>query len=256
MIDIKSKTMTILSNSWAQHLAGIAGNDDANKNMRAFMETLTPSKITTKQHNALVEKVDATVLLVGPKNLVQQTHSWTKFGRTQSRPTITTTCLVGSGPRAMPVTIDENQAVALQTIAIPFATEISACKSVDDFVKLTTTMIISGNNAPQQGCPPHQPRQGQQHPQVATRHQPMPPPQHQEPMPPPPILKEGPPAKAREEVGQRKQQVTKRLPLPTRETHQNQLPPHPQQDEEAAKLHQGPGQQQQKTSGQGTQERL
>jgi hypothetical protein len=146
-INIKSKTMAILSNSWAQHLAGIAGNNDAKKNMSTFTEALALSKTTTKQQNTLVEEVDAAVFLVEPKNMVQRTHSLTKFGGMQSRPKITIACLVGSGPRAMPVTINENQAVALQTIAIPSTIEISACKSADNFVKLTTTTITSDNKA-------------------------------------------------------------------------------------------------------------
>ncbi len=68
--------MTILSNSWAQHLKSLARNDKANKNMMAFMEALTPSRTISKQINALVEEVDAAVLLVGPNNLIQRTHSW------------------------------------------------------------------------------------------------------------------------------------------------------------------------------------
>jgi hypothetical protein len=35
--------MTILSNSWAQHLKNLAGNNDANKNMKAFMDALVLS---------------------------------------------------------------------------------------------------------------------------------------------------------------------------------------------------------------------
>jgi hypothetical protein len=35
--------MTILSNSLAQHLKSLAGNNKANKNMTAFMKALAPS---------------------------------------------------------------------------------------------------------------------------------------------------------------------------------------------------------------------
>ena len=75
--------MMILSNSWAQHLNSLAGNDEANKNMMAFMEALAPSMTTSKQLNSLVEEVNAAVLLVGPNNSIQRTHSWAKFGGTQ-----------------------------------------------------------------------------------------------------------------------------------------------------------------------------
>jgi hypothetical protein len=59
--------MTILSNSWAQHLKYLSRNNDANKNMKAFTDALAPSTTTSKRLNALVEEVDAAVLLVGPK---------------------------------------------------------------------------------------------------------------------------------------------------------------------------------------------
>jgi hypothetical protein len=74
--------MAIVSISWAQHLAGIAANHNAIKNMRAFTEALAPSKTTTEQRNTLVEDVDAAVLLVGQGNSVQKIYSWTKFGGT------------------------------------------------------------------------------------------------------------------------------------------------------------------------------
>ncbi len=60
----------ILSNSWAQHLNSLAGNNEANKNMTAFTEAFAPSMTTSKQLNSLVEEVDAAVLLMGPNNSI------------------------------------------------------------------------------------------------------------------------------------------------------------------------------------------
>ena len=62
--------MSILSNSRAQHLKSLAGNNEANKNMMAFTEALAPSATISEQLNALVEDVDAAVLLVGPDNSI------------------------------------------------------------------------------------------------------------------------------------------------------------------------------------------
>ncbi len=59
--------MTILSNSWAQHLKNLAGNNNANKNMKAFTDALAPSTTISKRLNALVEEVATAVLFVGPK---------------------------------------------------------------------------------------------------------------------------------------------------------------------------------------------
>ncbi len=61
--------MAILSNSWAEHLQNLGGNKDANKHMKAFTNALAPSKTIPEQVNALVEDVDAGILLVGPKKL-------------------------------------------------------------------------------------------------------------------------------------------------------------------------------------------
>jgi hypothetical protein len=134
--------MTILSNSWTQHLKSLTGINGANKNIKIFTNALAPSKTTTEQLNALVEEFDATILLVGPKNSVQRTHSWAKFGGKQSWPNISIACLIRTGPRASAVAINHNQAVASMTISSPSATEIAACKTVNNFVNLvanTTT---------------------------------------------------------------------------------------------------------------------
>jgi hypothetical protein len=135
--------MTILSNSWAQHLNSLAGNNEANKNMTAFMEALAPSTTTSKQLNSLVEEVDAAVLLVGPNNLIHRTHSWAKFGGTQSHPITLIVCLIGMGPRADAITVDHKQAVALTTTSIPSSTEITNCKTIDDFVNLSINMTAT-----------------------------------------------------------------------------------------------------------------
>jgi len=57
--------MAILSNSWAEHLKNIAGNDDANKNMKAYTDALPSSKTRSEMIDALVEEVDTGILLVG-----------------------------------------------------------------------------------------------------------------------------------------------------------------------------------------------
>jgi hypothetical protein len=62
--------MTILSNSWAQRRKNLAGNNDANKIMKAFINTLALSTTISERLNALVEEVDAAVLLAGPKSAI------------------------------------------------------------------------------------------------------------------------------------------------------------------------------------------
>jgi hypothetical protein len=62
--------MAILSNSWAEHLKNLGGNVDANKHMKAFTNALASSKTIPEQINALVEDVNAGILLVGPENSI------------------------------------------------------------------------------------------------------------------------------------------------------------------------------------------
>jgi hypothetical protein len=110
----------------------LARNNKVNNNMKAFIEALAASKTISKWIDTLIEEVNASVLLLGQKNLVQQTHSWTKFGRTRSCPNISITCLIGTGPWANAVIIDHNQAAPSTTISIPSKTYIAACKTVQD----------------------------------------------------------------------------------------------------------------------------
>jgi hypothetical protein len=123
--------MSILTNSWAQHLKSLAGNNKSNKNMTTFTDALTLSTTINKQLNALVEDVHAAVLLVEPNNSIQRTHIWANFGRTQSRANISIVCLIGTGPRAHAVTIDHKQAVASTITSILSAREITNCKTIN-----------------------------------------------------------------------------------------------------------------------------
>ena len=67
--------MAILSSSWTQHLKSLAGNDKANKNMKAFSDAFAPATTVAKQVAALVEEIDAAVLLAGPDGTFLRTHS-------------------------------------------------------------------------------------------------------------------------------------------------------------------------------------
>jgi hypothetical protein len=113
--------------------------------MMAFTEALAPSTTTSKWLNSLVEEVDDAVLLVGPNNSIQRTHSWAKFGGTQSRPNTSIVCLIGTGPRAHAVTVDHKQGVALTTTSIPSFTGIANCKTIDDFVNLSINMTATAS---------------------------------------------------------------------------------------------------------------
>jgi hypothetical protein len=121
--------MAIFSNGWAQHFKSVAGNDEANKNMKAFTEAFTPATMLAERVSALVEEVDKAMLLVGPNDTVLQTHSWKKFGGTRSHPNVIVGSLIRTGPRAITVIINHGVVVASMTVTIPAANKIANCKT-------------------------------------------------------------------------------------------------------------------------------
>jgi hypothetical protein len=125
--------MAILSNSWAKHLKNLAGSDDTNKNIKAFTDALAPLKSIPSWIDALVEDINAGILLVGPKNSILQTHSWKWFGGTRSWPDYNIFCLIGTGPIGQGVTVDIVGATSANQVSIPPATEISNCRTILDF---------------------------------------------------------------------------------------------------------------------------
>jgi hypothetical protein len=128
--------MAILSNGWAQHFRSIIGNNDANKNMKAFTNAFAPATTLAKRVNALIKEVDAAVLPVGPGGMVLRTHSWAKFGRMRSRANFIVGSLIGMGPRASAIVINHGAAIASSTVTIPVATEIANCKTIEELVAL------------------------------------------------------------------------------------------------------------------------
>ena len=122
--------MTILLNSWAQHLKNLTGIDEANLNMKVFTHALAPTMILNQRINALTEEINAAVLLAGPNNTILRTHSWAKFGGTQSRSTLSIACLVGTGPQAFPVIVNHTHAIASAMITTPSGREITACTTI------------------------------------------------------------------------------------------------------------------------------
>jgi hypothetical protein len=141
--------MAILSNSWTQHLKSRAGNDEANKNMKAFSEEFAPATTVAERVAALVEEIDAAVLLAGPDGTVLRTHSWAKFGGTQLRASAAVACLVGTGPRANIVIVDCSRAVVATIVSILSEIDIASCVAVQDLKDLAIrAMVATGTPAP------------------------------------------------------------------------------------------------------------
>jgi hypothetical protein len=91
------------------------------------------SKTIPEQVNALVEDVDAGILLIGPQNSILRTHSWKRFGGTRSRPDYNIFCLIGTGLIGQGVSVDIVSVTSAYSISIVSATEISNRRTVLDF---------------------------------------------------------------------------------------------------------------------------
>ena len=141
--------MGIFSNSWTQHLKSQSGNEEANKNMKAFSEAFAPVTTVAERIAALVEEIDAAVLLAGPDGTVLRTHNWTKFGGTRLRASATVACHVGTGSRANVVIIDCSRAVVTTIVSIPSKIDIAGCVAVQDLEDLAIrAMVATATPAP------------------------------------------------------------------------------------------------------------
>ena len=97
------------SNSWKQHLHSLPGDDEGNKNMVNFTKYCTnvvASKISKLRD--LVEDEDV-IFLGNIKGEITLFHSPTNFGGTRARTTKKVACLLGLGPEATAVLLNEDE---------------------------------------------------------------------------------------------------------------------------------------------------
>ena len=126
-----------------QHLKSLAGNDENNKNIKAFSEAFVPATTVAEQVATLVEEIDTAVLPAGPDSTSLRTHSWTKFGGTRSRASATVACLVGTGPRANVVIVDCSSTVVTTIVSIPRVIYITSCVTVQDLEDLANRAVAA-----------------------------------------------------------------------------------------------------------------
>ena len=97
------------NNSWKQYLYSFPGNDEGNKNMVNFTKYCTnvvASKISKLRD--LVEDEDV-ILLGNIKGKITLFHSPTNFGGTRARSTNKVACILGLGPEATAVLLNEDE---------------------------------------------------------------------------------------------------------------------------------------------------
>ena len=97
------------SNSWKQYLHSLPGDDEGNKNMVNFTKYCTnvvASKISKLRD--FVEDEDV-IFLGNIKGNINLFHSPTNFGGTRARTTKKVACLLGLGPKATAVLLNEDE---------------------------------------------------------------------------------------------------------------------------------------------------
>ena len=106
------KTITMVSpnsNSWKQHLQSLPGHDEGNKNMVNFTKYCTKIvAIKISKLRDLVEDEDV-IFLGNIKGKITLFHIPTNFGGTRARMTNKVACILGLGPEATAVLLNEDE---------------------------------------------------------------------------------------------------------------------------------------------------
>ena len=124
---------TSLSTNWKQHYASLASNNDGNKMMMNFSKSITESLSDKDKINALTEETDSVIFIADDQGSITVIHSPTKLGGTRSRPELKIVCLVGMGPLATAVVLNDKQAIAIFKIATPEKDKFHDCTSAEQF---------------------------------------------------------------------------------------------------------------------------
>ena len=124
---------TSLSTNWKQHCASLASNNDGNKMMMNFSKSITESLSDKDKINALTEENDSVIFIADDQGSINVIHSPTKLGGTRSRPELKIVCLVGMGPLATAVVLNDKQAIAIFKIATPEKDNFYDCTSAEQF---------------------------------------------------------------------------------------------------------------------------
>lgn len=118
-----------LSSTWKLHYANLASNEAGNVNMAAFGPALAADIPFGEKLRALTEDPDTVILAAGNKNQVIVFHSPCNFGGKRFRTANKVGALMGFGPVAGSVIVDENTLTAECEIVSPTIDELVACST-------------------------------------------------------------------------------------------------------------------------------
>mmetsp|Transcript_12865 Transcript_12865/g.27933 ORF Transcript_12865/g.27933 Transcript_12865/m.27933 type:complete len:153 (-) Transcript_12865:66-524(-) len=121
-----------LSNAWNQYFLSLPGNEQGNRNMESFSLSMSSNQSMGARLKSLTEEVDSVIFIVDENKKVSVIHSLKNHGGTRTRPTNKNSCLIGLGPQAACVVLNESQAVLDCNIHTPTLDEIEECTTKED----------------------------------------------------------------------------------------------------------------------------
>ena len=121
-----------LTNAWKQHFLSLPGNEQGNRNMESFSLSMSSTQSIGVRLNSFAEDVDTVIFIADLNKKVAVIHSPKNHGGTRNRPTNKISCLIGLGPQAACVVLNESQAVSDCNIRTPTLDELEECTTKED----------------------------------------------------------------------------------------------------------------------------
>ena len=118
--------------SWRLWYQNLASNEQGNKNIEAFTNTLSSEDTLVQKVRTLTEDVDTVFLAATPDRLINVFHSPKNLGGTRVRPTDKIVCLVGMGVSAIGVLLNKESGLVDANIVVPTVEDLSNCETSDE----------------------------------------------------------------------------------------------------------------------------
>jgi len=127
-----------LYNTWKAFFLNLASNEACNVNMEEFGAALAADISNGDKLKALTEDQDTVILGADNNKQIIAFHSPHNFGGTRARKDVKVGCLLGFGPVAVGVIVDEGTLTAACSIVTPTIDELAACASAAEVAALAT----------------------------------------------------------------------------------------------------------------------
>lgn len=118
--------------NWKLWYQNLASNEQGNKNIEAFTDSLSSDDTLVQKVRTLTEDLDTVFLAASPERLINIFHSPKNLGGTRVRPTDKIVCLLGLGASATGVLLNQATALVDANIVVPTVDDLSNCETSED----------------------------------------------------------------------------------------------------------------------------